>query len=374
LTHDFNKILGAILALSDRARDQLDEQHPARRSIDEIVRTTERAGALAGKVTTFARSAPRHLQVLEANSFTEDWCPTLASLLGDHIELRLDLDEDVPPIEIDPQQFGRVLLNLCANARDAMPAGGELTIATEAVTIETEVLEEMPGLSPGDYLHLQVRDTGSGIASEVRERLFDPFFTTKGRGAGTGLGLSVVHGIVRQSGGEIFVDSEPGEGSTFHVYLPRHTGGADEAEEPSHAVAVHESEFERGDREREEIREAYRVLLVEDERILRSLLVRSLRERGYEVASASNFGDACEKLEEASAGFDVIVTDVHLPGEPIDTLLGAVRDSVSPPPVLFISGGLRPEFDSKIESELDLYFLQKPFLPSKLDETLKEIL
>lgn len=219
IAHDFNNLLTAIMSYADIALTRLPEAHPAAEDIQRILDTAERASGLVRHLLAFARRQTLTPQIIDLNRLLHNATPLLSRLLGKQVELRVTTDPALKKVKADPVQIEQIILNLAINARDAMPAGGVLTIETTNVTIDATATQPTPGISPGEYAMLSVSDTGTGIPAEHMEHIFEPFFTTKGD-QGTGLGLAVVYGVVKQSGGHITVESEPGKGTTFRIYLP----------------------------------------------------------------------------------------------------------------------------------------------------------
>ena len=222
IAHDFNNVLTAIYGYADLLLEDFEEQDPRRGDLMEIRRSAERAASLTRQLLAFSRQQMLQPQVLDLNAVVGDVIRMLARLVGTDIQVQFVPAPDLRPVHADRGQVEQVLMNLGGNARDAMPDGGFLRIATANRTVSAEDAEGLPGLRPGDYVTLSVTDTGSGMSEEVRRHIFEPFFTTKELGEGTGLGLATVYGIVKQSGGSIYVDSEERKGTTFTIYLPPH--------------------------------------------------------------------------------------------------------------------------------------------------------
>ncbi len=221
VAHDFNNVLTAIFGYTDLLRDQLPEGDPRRADLDEIRRSAERAASLTRQLLAFSRKQVMQPRVLDLNEVVENVQKLLTKLVGDDVELELGLDPDLWRVRADPGQVEQILMNLAANARDAMPEGGRVVIATANLTMGDDDVRELPGLVPGAYVRLRVTDSGEGMSEDVRRNIFEPFFTTKEQGKGTGLGLATVYGIVKQTGGGIYVQSEKGQGTRFDIFLPR---------------------------------------------------------------------------------------------------------------------------------------------------------
>src|SRR6185369_203995 len=257
ISHDFNNLLTVILGYSDIMKRNLQEGHPLRRNVEEIVRASERAASLTRQLLAFSRKQVMQPKVFDLNTVVTDLEKMLRRMIGEDVELRVSLQSEVGNIEADPVQLEQVIMNLVVNARDAMPKGGKLSIETTNVYLDEAYAREHVSVVPGNYVMLAISDTGCGMNEETRQHIFEPFFTTKEQGKGTGLGLSMVYGIVRQSGGNIWVYSEEGRGTTFKVYFPRVTAHAEEHKRTSGAL--------------DEPRGSETILLVEDAELVRNL-------------------------------------------------------------------------------------------------------
>jgi len=356
IAHDFNNLLTAINGYAEIALRALPERdgEKVRRGLEEIRRAGERAAELTQQLLAFSRQQMLRPEVVDLNAVVENYASVLERLLGEDVELELRTAVGVGRVRVDPGQLGQVILNLAVNARDAMPNGGRLAIETRAVPGGAA---RPHGLPPGDYVELVVTDTGHGMDDETRARVFDPFFTTKEPGAGTGLGLSTVLGIVEQSGGAITVASTRGGGSTFRVFLPRVEAAAPEPEPPI--------EPERP--------AAATILLVEDEEIVRSLVAEFLADAGYEVLEAAAPSEALE-LADRIEEIDLLVSDVVMPemnGRELATRLLERRPGLR---VLYISGYTGDVVAGRgVIGEGDA-FLQKPFSGTELLRRVAELL
>jgi CheY-like chemotaxis protein len=299
--------------------------------------------------------------VLDLNTVVQETATMLRPLLGEHIELHCDLAPGLGAVRADPAQMQQALLNLALNARDAMSEGGRLILRTFGHQLVDDDFCRSLGLKPGPFVVLSVSDTGAGMDAETRAHLFEPFFTTKGRGERSGLGLAMVYGIVKQSGGEIRVLSEPGAGSSFHVYLPQvgeRVPGVEIAPEPS-------AELARG---------RGTVLLVEDSASVRGLMKEALERAGYTVIEAANGRQALEQVPAGETRIDLLVTDVIMPEMDGPELRNALRDRIPGLRALFVSG--HPDqtgADHGLARDGDAY-LQKPFTPSALAAKVRELL
>ena len=295
IAHDFNNILAVIMNYADFVIEDLDPADPCRSDVQEIVKAGDRAAQLVRQLLAFSRKEVVEPRVIDLNTVVEELQGLLHRSLGEDVELVLEVTEDLPHIKADPGMIEQVLLNLAVNGRDAMLDGGTLTVTTG-----TEMVSEgeRSGLPPGHYVRMSVTDTGEGIDPATVERIFEPFFTTKARGEGTGLGLATVYGIVKQANGGVYVDSMPGAGSTFSVYLP-----------PCNAEAsAHPPAISSGGRGGDEC-----ILLVEDEAAVRDMVTRLLVQNGYQVAAFGSGKDALSFYEDHSSEVDLLITDVVMP-------------------------------------------------------------
>jgi signal transduction histidine kinase/ActR/RegA family two-component response regulator/HAMP domain-containing protein len=325
IAHDFNNLLGAIIGYSELVGRQLDAGRQSREDIDEVLAAAKRAADLTRQLLAFSRQQDVEPQVIDTNTLLLDMDRFLRRLIGDDIEFACHTwdGEGDPAVRLDRSQFEQVVANLVVNARDAMPTGGTLSIATEIVSVEGGLTRPVD-LAHGRYAVLTVRDTGTGMTDAVRSKIFEPFFTTKEPGKGTGLGLATCYGIVSQAGGRIVVDSEPGRGSSFHVYLPL-VASNEELETPATdhtgAGSAHEE-----------------ILLVEDQQPLRALLERVLSSAGYRVHAASTPFEALELIQNGAAKVQLVISDVGLPGLNGIELAAQIQRRLGPLPVLMMSG------------------------------------
>jgi signal transduction histidine kinase len=343
VAHDFNNILGVILSYAELASEDLRPEDPLRADLNEIEQAAHRATALTRQLLAFSRRQVLEPEDVDLGQVVDALGKMLQRLIGEDVLLQTNAAPDLFVTWVDRGQIEQVLMNLAVNARDAMPGGGELRIRTANVRLSAARAAQLE-VAAGDYVELAVSDTGSGMDEALVSRIFEPFFTTKPVGKGTGLGLSMVHGIVRQSGGGIAVDSVVGRGSTFHVYLPRHSG--DSLSRPSQATERHGT----GGYER--------ILVVEDEASLRGVIKRVLSSAGYNVTLAANAGEALLLCEQSGRAFDLLLTDVVMPGMHGPELVRRLAQ-LCPTSVLFMSG----YNDEMIENRgLDgVPLLRKPF-------------
>jgi PAS domain S-box-containing protein len=361
VAHDFNNLLTVIKGYAQLSLLDLKENNPLRENIQEIQKATERATNLTRQLLAFSRRQILDPKVLDLNSLLRDTEKMLRRMIGEDIELVTRLSEGLGRVKIDPGQFEQVILNLAVNARDAMPSGGKFTIETANAQPDEGYALTHLGLTPGHYVKLSVSDTGVGMSREVQEKAFDPFFTTKEKGKGTGLGLSTVHGIVTQSGGKIWVYSEPGRGTTFKIYFPTIEGQLDTLN-----VKKEVDSFPRG---------SETVLLVEDESSVRDLANRLLRQQGYRVLEAAQ-GEEALHLAQDTAGerIHLLLTDVVLPQMSGKELADQLKTSRPDLKVLYMSGYTDFAVVHQGVLNLDTHFLQKPFSLETLSQKVREAL
>ena len=357
IAHDFNNILTVIISYGAMLLDSIDPKDPNRQDVQQIATAAERAATLTRQLLAFSRKQVMQPQVININAVIGDIENMLRRLIGEDIVLNASLDPEIVSVSVDPGQLEQVLVNLVVNARDAMPGGGRLTICTANASLMAD--SNGDGLKAGDYVVLAVRDTGIGMTEEVRQRIFDPFFTTKERGRGTGLGLSTAYGIVKQSGGEITVDSEPGKGTTFKVYFPclkTGTDGSDFELTSDHVPQGSET-----------------VLLVEDDATLRGLAERVLKKCGYEVLVAAG-GDEALAISARVAKIDAVVTDVVMPGMNGRELVEKLVQSRPGIATLLMSGYTDDKVLQRGVLHGDTAFLQKPFSPEQFASKVRAVL
>jgi two-component system cell cycle sensor histidine kinase/response regulator CckA len=354
IAHDFNNVLTTIIGYSDLILSAPDcPEGSLAEDIGEIKAAAERAGGLTRQILAFSRRQALQPAVLSLNTVVSDTERLLARTLGADIELRMSLSPDLGPVEVDEHQFVQVLLNLAVNARDAMPKGGVLTLETANVHLDKQFCETHPDTHPGPYAMLTVSDTGTGMEPDTLAHAFEPFYTTKPPGEGTGLGLSTVYGVVAQSGGCIYARSEPGQGTTFTIYLPRVESQAAPQEEGS-------SPLETGD-------EGHTIMVVEDDSTFLSLAVRVLERRGYRILPVSNGHQAVAALGDESIHIDLLLTDIVLPGSLQGDQIAQVAASKRPGlPVLFMSAHARDTMIKAGRVAKQAAYLEKPFTAEEL--------
>jgi two-component system cell cycle sensor histidine kinase/response regulator CckA len=358
VAHDFNNILTAIIGFDQLLLDQLPEGDPRRAHAQAIGEAADRAATLVRQLMAFGRQQVLHPEVIDVGEVVEGLTPLLERVIGEDVRLTVRRAPGLRRVEADRGQLEQVIVNLAANARDAMPTGGRLTIETANVTLDTEYIRGHPDVRPGEHVMIAVSDTGEGMDSATQARIFEPFFTTKGQGRGTGLGLATVYGIVRQSGGHIYVYSEPGQGATFRVYLPVATT------EPVSMPASPDTETSPNGRET--------ILLAEDDDSIRDLLQIMLRRLGYTVLVAADAEDALGVA--ASQRIDVLVSDVVLPGRSGLELAEDIRSVAPGVRVLLMSGYTAAALEPR-QSALEGYeLLEKPFTPEALGRAIRRVL
>jgi two-component system cell cycle sensor histidine kinase/response regulator CckA len=345
---------------------------PSFQDIIQIKQNATRAATLVRQLLAFSRRQTLRPQVLLLGDALSDLTMLLRRLIGEKVKLDLVHGRDLWPVKVDVSQFEQVIVNLAVNARDAMPSGGTLTVRTANVTAKEAEQLSFKGMPATDYVRIEVSDTGTGIPADIVDKIFEPFFSTKEVGKGTGLGLSTVYGIVKQTGGFIYVDSEADKGTSFHIFLPRHH--AEKEAPPETAVgngAAAPAPAEAKPRAADLTGQGT-ILLVEDEEGLRSLNARGLRSRGYSVIEASNGIEAMEALEEKNGAVDLVVSDVVMPEMDGPTLLKTMRGRNPDLKIIFVSGYAEDAFEKSLPENEQFAFLPKPFTLSQLVAAVKE--
>ena len=359
VAHDFNNMLTVISGYNRMILDEVSPMDPLRGYAEEILKASDRAAALTNQLLSFSRRQIMRPRVLKLNTVVEQIEKMLRRLIGEDIELKLQSSPDTGNIMADPSQVEQIVVNLVVNARDAMPDGGRITIESANVYLDETYARTHLGVKPGEFVMLAVSDNGHGMDAETRRRIFEPFFTTKPQGKGTGLGLATVYGTVKQNGGDIWVYSEPGTGTTFKVYFPR--VGAESSVEVAAGTEVSSAGGET-------------ILLVEDEEAVRNLTVKMLRHLGYVVLTASNGADAIAISQEHRGRISLLVTDVVMPnmsGKVLAEQLLATHPEMG---VLFISGYTEDTVVHHGVLETGVEFLPKPFTREALGKKLRETL
>ncbi len=360
VAHDFNNILTTILGYANLLHQSLEADHPLREDLEEIQKAAERASALTRQLLAFSRKQVLMPAVFDLNAVVADLEKMLRRLIGEDIELVTDLDPELGHIQADPGQVEQIILNLCVNARDAMSQGGRVTIETRNLDLDDSYIRRRAHAPSGPHILLAVSDTGQGMDEETRSHIFEPFFTTKGPGKGTGLGLSTVYGIVKQSGGHVEVESEPGRGTTFRVYFPVLS------DSKAAPAIVRPVGADRGGAET--------VLLVEDEDSIRNLVSKLLAAKGYKVMAVGRAEAALEVVQAHPAPIDLLLTDVVMPGmsgPELASIFSQIRPATR---VLLMSGYLDriTREDAALHQRWRL--LEKPFKPETMVRTVREVL
>ena len=358
IAHDFNNHLMVIRSFTEMLQDHLPAEDSLRRNTQQVIRATERAASLTRQMLAFSRKQVLSPRVLDLNVTVNETEKMLKRLIGEDIELTVSLAESLWAVKADPDQIVQVLMNLCVNARDAMPRGGKLTLATSNIKVGEGGIENRAYIASGDYVMLSVADTGTGISVKVQEQMFDPFFTTKEAGKGTGLGLSTVYGIVKQSGGFIWVNSELGRGACFTIYLPG---------ERSPIAQVLSAQAEQRQRGTETL------LVVEDEGALRESICDFMSSLGYTVLAADSGTQALSIAREHHGPIDLLITDVVMPkmsGRVLSQKLARLRPDLK---TIFMSGYTDDAVVRHGVSEEGVAFLQKPFSLSTLARKVRDV-
>jgi PAS domain S-box-containing protein len=360
VAHDFNNLLTAILGSTDLLLESLPSDHPGREDAEETRKAALRAADLTRQLLAFSRQQVLAPRVLDLNEVVANMDRMLQRLIGEDIELRTVLARDLGAVRADAGQLEQVIVNLAVNARDAMPGGGKLTIETLNVALDEAYVAAQAVVVPGSYVMLAVSDSGTGMDALTQARVFEPFFTTKAKGQGTGLGLATVYGIVKQSGGYIWVYSEPGQGTTFKVYLPRAAAPV-ESTSPDPVITG-------------SLRGSETILLVEDQQEVRNLIRKMLEARGYHVLVAASGHDALRLTVQHAGTIDLLVTDVVMPGmsgREVALLLAPAHPKMK---TLYLSGYTDESIVRHGLLEPGIAFLQKPFAAEALARKVREVL
>jgi signal transduction histidine kinase/CheY-like chemotaxis protein len=357
VAHDFNNLLGVITGYGELMRRQLPEDHPARPRLEQVLRAAERAAALTRQLLAFSRKQPMQLEVIDLNAMLRDLGQMLERVVGEDVEIQMRTAPDLGVVKADPAQIDQVVMNLVVNARDAMPRGGHLTIETANAEFDEAYAASHPPARAGRFVMIAVSDTGIGMAPETQRQIFEPFFTTKAEG--TGLGLATVYGVVKQTGGYVWVYSEAGRGTTFKIYLPR----VDETPDVKDAAPV--AETGRGHET---------VLVVEDAEALRAMVRELLEERGYRVLLAED-GEAAVALAGVDQGpIDLLLSDVVMPklsGPDVARRVTELRPEIR---VLLMSGYSNGAVSHQGVLGPGVSLLQKPFTGEALARAVREAL
>lgn len=362
VAHDFSNLLMTIKGCAEILLRNLEAADKRREEVIEIQKAAERATSLTRQLLAFARKQVLQPQVVNLNDIVTNMNNILQRLIGEDIQLATLLEPKLWPVRVDPGQMEQVIMNLALNARDAMPRGGQLTIATANVNLNEEFARQHVSMKPGAYVMMTVRDTGCGMDKETLNRIFEPFFTTKEKGKGTGLGLSTVYGIIKQSGGNIWATSELGQGSTFTIYLPKDTSPLPKKYKPKPAQPPLP------------IKGTETILLVEDESAVRTMLRQTLESNGYKVLEAPDGQEALNICQNYQGPIHLLLTDVIMPGMNGRELSNTLSRRFPKMKVLFMSGYPDNSIVPHGALEPHTMFLQKPFTLSTLEIKVREIL
>ena len=359
VAHDFNKMLGVILGYADLMKSSIPEKDPLLKDLGEIEKAAQHSRDITTQLLAFSRKQVIAPQLLDLNDRIRRVQKTLGRLIGEDVDLQFFPGDPLWRVKFDPAQIEQILINLAVNARDAMPAGGKLTIETVNAHLSKAYCREHVGFAPGDFVQLSVSDNGCGMAPETLSHIFEPFFTTKAVGKGTGLGLATVYGIVKQGGGFINAYSEPGQGTTFKIYLPRMTAEGDVPAETEEAPAAAGTET---------------VLVVEDDELVRGMTRAMLEQMGYTVRVAETPAHALALMEEDDSVVDLLMTDVVMPGmngKELRDRIAAIRPGIK---ALFMSGYTANVIVQHGVLDEGVHFIQKPFSMNELAQKIRKAL
>jgi len=359
IAHDFNNILGVIIGYSEALQETIGADDPMREAVDEIEKAGQRAAALTQQLLAFSRKQVLEPKILDLNSIVADVEKMLRRLIGADVELEIISDPTIGKVKADRGQIEQVILNLAVNARDAMQQGGRLKIETRNADLDANDSQRKRYVVPGHYVMLQVSDTGMGMSAEVQSHIFEPFYTTKEQGKGTGLGLATVYGVIKQSGGYIWLESEIGKGSTFQVYLPRAEGVEEET------ARIEPSFKTRG---------SGTILVAEDEPSLRKLTCNTLKESGYRVLEAEDGAKAIEIAAQFDKDIHLLLTDIVMRGMNGRELADKMSSGRPRMKVLYMSGYTDGAVATHGVLESGIVILRKPFSRKQLQQSVGEML
>lgn len=365
IAHDFNNLLTAMIGFCDLL---LIRHRPGDQSFADIMQikqNSHRAANLVRQLLAFSRQQNLQPKVLILTDLLAELSHLLKRLIGVNVELDIIHGQNLFSVKADPTQLEQVIINLAVNARDAMPSGGKLLITTENRTLDSEMNVNNETIPSGDYVLLSIQDTGTGISSEIMDRIFDPFFSTKEIGKGTGLGLSTVYGIIKQTKGYIFVESALGKGTVFYIYLPKYQAEQNIKEINDNDLTASKIEDLTG---------VGNILLVEDEDAVRIFSARALRNKGYQVIEARSGEAALEIIKQQAAPIDLLVSDVMMPQMDGPTLIREAHKIIPDLKVIFISGYAEDSFRQRLQNDQGIQFLPKPFSLKQLAEKVQNVL
>jgi signal transduction histidine kinase/CheY-like chemotaxis protein len=360
VAHDFNNLLTVILGYNEMLRDHVRRDATALEYADEVLHAAERASSLTNQLLAFSRRQVAVPRVVDLNEIVRGIDKMLRRIIGEDVQLETDLSPEIPAVKVDPSQIDQVIMNLAVNSRDAMPDGGKLAIETQAVEVTKEFADSHIGVEAGPYVMLKVSDTGIGMDASTKARLFEPFFTTKDKSKGTGLGLSIVYGIVKQNGGEILVQSEPGEGAAFEIYLPAILAPTEAASRPGAEVAAQPA--------------TETILLVEDDPQVRNLTRTMLTHMGYHVLGAESAEEALGIAARHQGPLDLVLTDVVMPRMKGTDLADQIQSERPGLRVLYMSGYTDSGAVEQVMLTDRSLFIQKPFTAAALSRKVREAL
>lgn len=371
IAHDFNNLLTAIQGYTELLLDRHGPGDDAFADLLQIKQNTTRATNLVRQLLAFSRQQSLRPKALDVGPVIGDLVLMLSRLLGELVSLDTDLPDSLPPITVDQGQLEQVIINLAVNGRDAMPDGGQLSISAAPVTLAKSFAHRLGQVPPGSYVRISVADTGQGIPAEILDKVFDPFFTTKPQGKGTGLGLATVYGIIDQSGGYILCDSQVGRGTCFALYFPIADALPEHGEVPPVADAppTIAAPAKTG---------PARILLVEDEAAVRTLALKALEKDGHDVTVAEDGEEALDLMRQGAGPFDLLVTDVVMPGLDGPGLWRAIEEEFGPMTAIFMSGYAEEELRKALGTDggqvTDTHFLAKPFSLKSLMRMVGQVL
>jgi two-component system cell cycle sensor histidine kinase/response regulator CckA len=358
VAHDFNNILTAIIGFSELALTKLPEDHPVRRDLRIVREGGEKAAVLVRKLLAFSRKQILEMSVVNLNELIDDILKLLGRIIGEDVYFEVNTGNEVDNVKADPSQVEQILMNLVINARDAMPEGGRISIETSNVLLDEDYTKSHEGITPGPYVMLAITDTGKGMNREVQEKIFEPFFTTKGS-LGTGLGLATVYGIVKQHKGHVFVYSEQGIGTTFKVYLP----ATEESTKKKRIISP--SSVPRG---------TETLLIVDDDKSILNLIIDTMQPLGYTVIDATCAEEILEFIERSDAKFDLLLTDMVMPGMNGRDLAKSVKEKYPEAKVIFMSGYTSDMVANQGILQAGEIFIQKPLSPMNLASKIRRVL